>query len=91
MSEETKMSKHLSSCQKIIKIKWQHNLISYFETMSDDLYSAKLRSTGQLMIHLTQLNRMIFFSRNIVCSFFIVLQLVISFQYITVFQSLANV
>ena len=42
--------------------KWQHNLISYFKTMSDDLASAKLRSAYRAhhSIKLTGLNQIIF-------------------------------
>ena len=42
--------------------KWQHNLISYFKTMSDDLASAKLRSAYRAhhSIKLTGLDQIIF-------------------------------
>ena len=42
--------------------KWQHNLISYFKTMSDDLASAKLRSAyrAHYPIKQTGLSQIIF-------------------------------
>jgi len=42
--------------------KWQHNLISYFKTMSEDLASAKLRLAyrAHYPIKLTGLNQIIF-------------------------------
>ena len=42
--------------------KWQHNLISYFKTISEDLASAKLRSAyrAHYPIKLTGLNQIIF-------------------------------
>ena len=42
--------------------KWQHNLISYFKTMSDDLASAKLRSAyrAHYSIKQTGLSQIIF-------------------------------
>ena len=43
--------------------KWQHNLISYFKTMSDDLASAKLRSAyrAHYPIKQTWLSQIIFY------------------------------